>query len=91
MCPLIAPALCLEAHSRPKSREGYPEQAMEISLRLNFRESEAGGGWGNSAHFREDRGLWKKNPRNLSRSPQERLRGPKMCMQRVNLHGVVRK
>lgn len=44
--PVIALAVFLEAHRRPKSREGYPEQSMEVSLRSKFRESEAGGSYG---------------------------------------------
>lgn len=41
VCPMIALALCQEAYSRPKSKEEFPEQTMEVSLQLNFRESEA--------------------------------------------------
>lgn len=91
MCPLIAPALCLEAHSRPKSGEGYPEQAMEISLRLNFREAEAGGSWGKLCTFqRRQRSVEKESQKSVKESSRA-FAGSQDVHAEVNLHGVVRK
>lgn len=89
---MTALVFCLEVHPRPKSRERYPQQSMEISLRLKFRESEPGGGCGETLCISEKRELCRKRVPGIHKGVLMSLCWvPRYAYNRVNLHDVMKK